>query len=227
MGLYPPSPFTGRPLGKTLPALKESSLLIDVPSGHTYATFGYEHFYSSQAWREAVKILPKCHPTQGPWIAGGAIRRLLLDDWTPGAGDIDYFCKDQQQHHLTCARLEGLDAPLIQETKDHITYTYDGMKIQVIRSRFCQTLEEHLDNFDFQICQTGWDGERFMVSVQAFKDLLTKELNVTGVFHNPVGSLLRLIKYYRQGFTPTPQCIHALLEAAKDHADTHGWYMSV
>lgn len=215
----------------TLVALNEKALEAQTIPGDRYVRFTHEHVTREvwDAWMRVIRPLPRCSPTQGPWIAGGAIRRLLLGTDLFSA-DIDYFSKDVQQHHLICSRLETMDAVMTHDTKDHKTYRvpadHDAARwlVQVVRSRFCQSLEKHLDEFDFRLCQTGWDGEAFLVSLGAYKDLLSKELNVTGVFHNPLGSLMRVVKYYRQGFVPTQACITALLDAGKDHFDESGTY---
>lgn len=211
--------------GKNLPALNDAALKAEVTENQNYVRLKYEHLHTHvrDNWRDFTRALPICHPTKGPWIAGGAVRRFLMNTRFQAA-HVDYFCLDKQQHHLTCARLESLDAVLTHENKYHRTYRHHDLSVQIIRSRFCSSLEQHLEEFDFRICQTGWDGEAFLVSLGAFKDLLSKELNVTGKFHNPLGSLIRMVKYYKQEFTPTPACVAALLEAGKDVVDTSETY---
>lgn len=187
-----------------------------------------EKFFSIIAWDNWINLtkqLPVCHDKKGPWIAGGAVRHFLLDELSPGS-DIDYFCYDLEQHRILCSRLEMKDAVKTLDTIHHTTYTIgeeNPLLIQVIKARYCKSLTEHLNQFDFTICQTGWDGTKIIISLDAYKDLLKKELNCTGVFHSPVGSLVRLAKYYKQGFTPRYDTMMTLLKAAKD-IDTNGAY---
>jgi hypothetical protein len=170
-----------------------------------------------------------CHPTKGPWIAGGAVRRFLLEQ-DPWSADVDYFCTDLQQFHLLCSRLENMDARPIDSTDHHNTYLFDSgpatppLTIQIVRSRFKSTLHEHLNEFDFTICQTGWNGEHFELSMSSIIDLKRQELNCTGSFHSPQGSWNRIIKYHKQGYTPSQACIETLLTEAQKVQDTETKY---
>lgn len=182
-----------------------------------------------KTWIHNIDQLPICHPTKGPWIAGGAVRRFLLEQ-DPWCADIDYFCQDLQQFHLLCSRLESMGAHLSESTEHHQTYRVEAgpttptLTIQVVRSRFCPTLHAHLDQFDFTICQTGWNGEHFILSMSGILDMSTKTVNCTGVFHAPAHSWTRLLKYYTQGFTPSQTCIATLLTEAQKVHDTSTAY---
>lgn len=210
---------------KLLPVCNESSLSTELAPGDRYALLSQEHIHSHYwaEWHTSIKELPRCHPTKGPWIAGGSPRRFLLVDDSK-TGDVDYFCKDQQQHHLLCSRLESMDAVFVNQNQYQHTYTFGNLTLQVIKARYRLTLEKHLDEFDFNLCQTGWDGEKFWVSVDAWKDLLLKQINCTGVFHNPIGSLVRLAKYHKQGFVPGPTVLNDILSEYSGHEleETYG-----
>lgn len=193
----------------------------------TYAEIDWNHIHESTfntTWRAVMRQLPSCYPKQGPWIAGGCVRRFLMQE-SPWKADINYFCADKQQFNITCAKLETIDAQLILETKDHKTYRFKytvhspmtqevtPLTIQVIRSRYKPTLQEHMNEFDFTICQTGWDGQTFHVSLAALQDLEHNTLRTTGRHHSPVGSYMRVLKYHKQGFRPSVECLMNLIEA--------------
>ncbi len=204
-----------------LPVFNALANDADLTEDHKYILFTRHHM-NLQAWDRWTRVyglLPNCHPSKGPWIAGGSVRRLMLDT-DPFSADIDYFTKDKQQFDILCSRLEMKNATQVQATKDHTTFQLGApegrLTIQVVKSRYRNSLREHLDEFDFTICQTGWDGEFFMVSVQAWHDLQHKMINCTGVYHNPVGSLIRLAKYYQQGYAPTHHAVMSILEASKE-----------
>ncbi len=206
------------------------SYLPDLNLGN-YVTLTEDHIPIDawKTWSHNIDQLPICYPTKGPWIAGGAVRRFLLEQ-DPWCADIDYFCTDLQQFHVLCSRLESMDAQSIDSTDHHNTYLFETnphsppLRIQIVRSRFKPTLQAHLDEFDFTICQTGWNGDHFVLSPQSVMDLKRQELNCTGTFHSPAGSWMRIIKYAKQGYTPSQKCITTLLSKAQTTQDTQSNY---
>lgn len=206
-----------------LPAMQSS--IISLPTSPFFPlTTAQMNSYAMEVWLEVIDQLPKCDPAKGPWIAGGSVRRLLLGQ-DPFTKDIDYFCVDKQQYNIICSRLCLTDdALLIQETKDHSTYEVlleDDLKVkvQVVKTRFRPTLQAHLEAFDFTMCQTGWDGENFLLSLRGYRALEEKELILTGALHNVMGSWVRLLKYAQQGFTPTVDTMRHLIAAYQEQAE--------
>lgn len=192
-----------------------------LPESADFFALTKEHIRSESwdTWTNMLQHLPKCTP-KGPWIAGGAVRRMFLEQ-SPWTADIDYFVSNVQTRQLLESRLEMMDAQKSQETKDQITYLVPQiwnadrelppLKVQVIKARYRDTLEAHLREFDYTICQTGWDGTRFIVSTRGYKDLTDHRLNLVGPLHTISGSWMRILKYASQGFAPTSETVRTLL----------------
>lgn len=216
-----------------LPAMKSTTIALPVVPFFSLTTEQI-HDHAWKQWKEVLDRLPACDPVQGPWIAGGSVRRFLLGD-NFCAKDIDYFCASKQQFNMVCAKLEtSMDAALLQETVDHRTYTVflsedaeddEGLTIQVIKKRFCPTLVDHLKQFDFTICQTGWDGKEFCLSIRAYHHLSEMRLSLTGTIQSASASWMRVLKYTQQGFIVTTDTLETLIEhVGKDGDDGEGEY---
>jgi hypothetical protein len=57
--------------------------------------FKLSDFNYNKYLKNIIDILPPCNIETGPWIGGGAVRRLILNE--PFAGDIDIFFKNKEQ----------------------------------------------------------------------------------------------------------------------------------
>ncbi len=69
-------------------------------------------------WDEMLDGLPRCTP-QGPWIAGGAVRRFLED--LPRA-DVDYFFTCEAQHRTYRALMDAQYPRVLSHDAHHVTY---------------------------------------------------------------------------------------------------------
>lgn len=167
-----------------------------------------------------VNELPSPAPT-GPWIAGGAIRRTLLNE--PLASDVDYFFRDEEQATAFAADMEARAAWIIS-TREQVT-TY-GIKIddktvivQAITLAYYPTLEAVLDSFDFTITQFGYDGSDLVCGEFSLWDLARKRLALHKLSFG-VSTVRRLIKYTRQGFTACGGVLASILEEVVAHPET-------
>jgi hypothetical protein len=160
-----------------------------------------------------LKSLPIPTP-DGPWIAGGAIRRTLSHQ--PLDSDIDYFFKDQKQKADFEATLLERHGWLISTREHAATY---GMKVehktiivQAISMAYYPSLDAVLDSFDFTITQFGYDGADLVCGQFALWDLARKRLALHRLTYG-VSTVRRLIKYTRQGFTACGGVLASILEA--------------
>ena len=148
-------------------------------------------------------LVPTPNLFSGPWIAGGAVRRLMLGQDLIDA-DIDVFRSTDSKRD---AYLSELDKVGLSKFVTEMATTYkmkhgdDIQKVQVITGRLHNTVETLLDDFDFTVCQFATDGN-YIVYLNTAKDdlengILRKSENARK--NNP-GILKRFIKYANYGY---------------------------
>lgn len=166
----------------------------------------------------------------GPWLAGGSVRRLIASQ--PQDSDFDFFFKDEAQFEAFCEKIKRLGGKERNASDFNITYhlpacdakpvdedTFEGggpeLKVQAIRIDYFENLAAVLQSFDFSICQFGYDGKRLLVGEWSLFDLARKRL-VPGKISYGVSSLRRMIKYTRQGFSVCGGGLATMLEQVAD-----------
>lgn len=160
------------------------------------------------------EILPALPPPgpNGPWIAGGAIRRTLACQKLDS--DVDYFFRDADQREAfnTAITKTGRVA---RRNAHAITYSVahkdSAVIVQAISIGYYATIEDVLDSFDFTITQFGYDGADLVCGEFALWDLARKRLALHKLTHG-VSTVRRLIKYARQGYTACGGAIASILE---------------
>jgi hypothetical protein len=139
---------------------------------------------------------------EGPWVAGGAVRRTLLGEGI-GQSDIDLFFKDVVQKATVEQKLEAAGAKQVKKGKHNTEYTLKiedaEYRIQLITIGYYDTAEAVIDSFDFTICQFITDGETFGAAEHSLWDLVRKRLVVHKITY-AVASMRRVLKYTKQGF---------------------------
>lgn len=152
--------------------------------------------------------------SQGPWIAGGALRRTLLGK--EPASDFDFFFRDADQLQAFEDRLVASGLAKIRETEHHKHYRGtlgedpQPRDIQLIRFAFYADAAAVIDSFDFTICQFAYDGATLTAGDFSLWDLGRKRLAVHKITY-PVSSMRRMLKYGQQGFTVCTGAMQALL----------------
>lgn len=163
---------------------------------------------------------------QGPWVAGGSIRRLFSGQ-DPLGSDIDVFFASQEQYMEFILRIEREAKVLKKEIRPHNTTlqiewqpwsgsTIDPasaltLTIQAIHIDFFTDPASVIDFFDFTICQYITDGETLMVGPYTLYDTARKRLVLHNV-HHAVSTTRRLLKYGNQGFYACGGTIADLLQ---------------
>jgi len=158
--------------------------------------------------------------TDGPWLAGGALRRTLLRQ-EPDS-DFDFFFRDADQLTEFAAALDKSGMEKVRETDHHIHYrgrvgdSAIPIDVQCIRFAFYANAGAVIDSFDFTICQFAFDGTNLTTGEYSLWDLGRKRLAVHKVTF-PVSSMRRVLKYASQGFKACNGCLATLLRATAEN----------
>lgn len=156
-----------------------------------------DHRYSESLTKAVVAALPAISE-EGPWLAGGALRRLIIGQ--PQSSDFDFFFRSEEQFEQWCANVNGTR---VRDTQHHRQFrvSVDGedRDIQAIKFRFYESAEEVIDSFDYTITQFVTGGQWLTTSAEALFDLGRSRLAIHRVTY-PVATMRRMLKYGRQGF---------------------------
>ncbi|MGG4552579.1 hypothetical protein [Paenibacillus humicus] len=171
---------------------------------------------------EFLKVLdelPKLSP-EGPWLAGGAIRRTLIGMNLDS--DFDFFFRDAEQLKVFKKSIESKGAKKTASNDHAETYmmTIKGKNriIQLIKIGYYKNVEDLLDSFDFSISQLAYDGTDLIFGKYTLWDLPRKRLALHKLTYG-VASMRRLIKYTDQGFTACAGVMRSILEAVVSNPD--------
>lgn len=184
-----------------------------------WARYGRTEF-SETEFSKALARLPACH-TDGPWVAGGSVRRLISR--LPQDSDFDFFFRDEAQFDAFVSDMKERGAAVTAESEFNITFRLKAdeetkqpsLKVQAIRIAYQPSLEETLEAFDFSLCQCGFDGVDLIFGPWTLYDIANKRL-VPGKITYGVSSLRRIIKYTKQGFTICGGGLTGLLQQIVD-----------
>jgi hypothetical protein len=168
---------------------------------------------------KVLTALPQPHQ-DGPWIAGGALRRTLQQQ--PLESDVDYFFRDAEQKQTFHDALLGNGGWLISE-KEHATtfgvkHEHNTVIVQAVTMAYYPSVEAVLDSFDFTITQFAYDGADLICGPHSLWDLARKRLALHKLTFG-VSTVRRLIKYTRQGFTACGGVLASILEETVAHPE--------
>ena len=137
----------------------------------------------------------------------------------PITTDVYFLFKTPEAFEAFVAKFGGDESKRLAATAHHTTFkvqigeTY--YKLQAIKIGFYQTVEECLDSFDFTICQLAANKGKLYVGQYTTWDLARKRLALHKL-NSCAASVLRRLKYTKQGFTACQGCIVSLLRAVGD-----------
>ncbi|MCR9214805.1 MAG: hypothetical protein NXI13_13900 [Proteobacteria bacterium] len=146
---------------------------------------------------KALKILPDLY-AEGPWLAGGAVRRFVSNK--PQDSDFDLFFASEGQMEEVKQKLLDAGAKVKNTNDFNTTLLHKKLLIQLIHIQYYESLEDTLNNFDFSLCKFGYDGTEIVVGKWSMWDLANKRLVPEDISY-ATSTLRRIIKYTRQGFT--------------------------
>jgi len=136
---------------------------------------------------------------QGPWIAGGMGRQIVLGQ--NNFADIDVWFNNLQSYQLCMLRLDSTFGNYMYETytsDNAITYTVGDFKVQLIRRAYYTSLNDVLDNFDFTCCQIAVD-KNLKAYGPGIEDAINYVLKLNKLDRR--GFLARYAKYVGYGYT--------------------------
>lgn len=152
----------------------------------------------------------------GPWIAGGAVRRLAFDQ-DLGSGDIDIFAASHQQISPIQSKLDR-----IGELTYHSSYARTYLvpvedrqyKVQLIIWRSFATIRNLFKTFDFTVCDFVSDGQKYRTHDQALSDILNRKLRFNDSQINLQRSVAsRAVKYISMGYEPVPGFLKTIMDS--------------
>jgi hypothetical protein len=167
----------------------------------------------------------------GPWIAGGAARRLWFgENWKES--DVDIFFPSPESFYQAKEALDKrplIDTMLLvkkpkklHESTNAITYdvqigriSVTQIRIQLIKNKWYSSLDELFYNFDFTVCQFASDGSNLFARDYAVNDALGKVLKRTAGKMCPL-HIKRVIKYNLYGFLADTDITRELSDSYKD-----------
>lgn len=178
--------------------------------------------------------LPPLSLDSGPVVAGGAARRAWCNkDWREA--DVDVFFRNKQQRTRWQAQFEKIigirDRPSLNDFENlfsmkassgslsistpnadtyHVPYQGKIIKVQLINTRFSDSVDSLWNDFDFDASCFATDGHTVVASPEALVSLTTRKLTHR---HNNLNKnlTLRVLKYQIYGFEASDEL---LLEAA-------------
>jgi hypothetical protein len=152
------------------------------------------------------------------WIAGGAVRSLMLN--APITTDVDFFFKTQEAFEAFVSKFGGEESKRLAATAHHTTFKVQTgetfYKVQAIKIGYYQTVEACLDSFDFTICQLAAHKGKLYVGQYTLWDLGRKRLALHKLTYG-AATVRRLLKYTKQGFTACSGCIASVLQAVGEN----------
>jgi hypothetical protein len=194
--------FTLKDVPDLIPVPEENLFYrnLDIPDGPGLDTLNW-----------IIEQLPPLDMRKGPWIAGGAVRRILEGKSLEG-GDVDIFFASSAQYKRFKHCLSGFEKVI--ETRRATTFLVQGIQVQVICRQFYLTVEDLFKDFDFSVCQIATDGKKIAVSNQGYNDIRSKSLRFA-----PGGKVARqtvikrMNKYLAHGFIPEPGLYETMVQS--------------
>lgn len=174
-----------------------------------------------------IELIGGCSLHRGPWIAGGAARRLWYD-LPHDNHDIDFFFSSLESYETVKNKLETklfqrpvsnsknewnwdviADIPLekiIFRSNNAITYKINmnniDYRVQIINKKWHNSVSDLWKGFDLNACKFVTDGQIILADNVAVSDcndkILQKNLETTQDL-----SAKRILKYCMYGFTPS------------------------
>lgn len=183
----------------------------------------------SKAASLIARIAPLLDMENGPWVAGGCIRRMLTNS-VMGIHDVDvFFASYNQREKLRKQFFEAekqwreehgygdslvttravVDIPetfnftaIASKSEDmHIRYTRGVVPpLQLVPDRYYANAQELVNDIDFTICQMVTDGKIVRCPHRSLNDLHERRLSVATTAK--VKNLSRILRYCSYGYEP-------------------------
>lgn len=160
----------------------------------------------SQELKDILSVLPPLEIERGPWLAGGAARRIL-ENLPLDGGDLDIFFSSWSQFHGFQKAIQKISHGGVHETSFAATYNIDvkgkTYRLQLIKRKSYSSTGFLFDDFDFTVCQIATDGNKFAWEEEAIQDIDKKILRLSPGGRVTDSNLVRrTMKYINYGFRP-------------------------
>lgn len=160
--------------------------------------------------QEILEILPPLSMSFGPWLAGGAVRRIIqgktIDD-----GDMDFFFTSLAEWEKFNGALS--DYEVLHRSAAAVTFMVKGIKVQFIKRMYYKNLDKLFGDFDFSACQVATDGKKLAYADQAVKDIQAQRLRLATVGRVTKKTVVgRMMKYIGHGFMPADELFSTVIE---------------
>jgi hypothetical protein len=178
-------------------------------------------------FRNVIKKIGNFDIIDGPWIAGGCVRKLWQDlEWKNE--DIDIFFANEQQFTKfiknfdvgnidnedniftdfknTLIRKDQYVLTHITENANTYQLTTNGnilgnnvFKVQLVKNRFFKSVSELFNNFDLCTCKFVSDGNNMWATNDAIKSINDWNILINPDYKRDI-KVIRLMKYMSYGF---------------------------
>jgi hypothetical protein len=157
---------------------------------------------------KAIRLFfPYLTMDNGPWIAGGAARRVFQNSECESGGDIDVYFPSLEMYNWGAEFLRQF-APNLYPFPGGTNGTTTAVggrepfNVQLHCKHFPKSAEEILYRYDFSVTKFVTDGEEILYDPECLPHLKNKLLTSKLKYSKPKPK--RLGKYCSYGFTPTP-----------------------
>lgn len=172
----------------------------------------------SSDFRNVARIL-NLNMETGPWIAGGAVRSDLYNEFI---SDYDVYFSSNDQFVEVYNKLVMEGAAIVYRTENAITMHYrvrtqhthseldfiwccdssEYYVIQLVILDYYKSPQDVIDSFDFTVCQLITDGNQVLVNDNTFDDIDNKLLRINETMdpEKQKGMIPRIFKYVTYGF---------------------------
>lgn len=165
-----------------------------------------------------LALMPPLDFEKGPWVAGGAARKLFRGD-NLGRSDIDIFFPNQASYESFKATfLENAKGTLFDKEWVSSFICASGSVVQFVHGKFFDSLEDVMNSFDISVSMFATDGKTVMHTPEAAEDDRNEIIRIVNEQPYKSPRLRRLAKYCGNGFTPLPGVITEMLRLDDDFA---------
>lgn len=142
---------------------------------------------NEKLWQHACHAVNR-YRVSSPYETDNATTITVSSDWT----------KENKESLTNGASIDWLDV-LKTTTSIFTDNTINEYKVQMIKKKFYNNIEEIFNDFDFSVCKVATDGQgEFIFDNLALEDIAHQRLRCTR--YSPEGFLTRFIKYNIYGY---------------------------
>lgn len=165
------------------------------------------------------------------WLCSGSIRRIILGQNLED-GDLDFFFTSESElNAFNDCIIKNIGVQKSNEKVKDLNISFDAKindkkyKVQLIKM-YHPNIESLFKEFDYTLCQTGFDGINYYFGDFSLKDIVEKKIIVNKITY-PISSMRRILKYSRQNFWMCPQQMEIFLTQTQNLGTLNNKVISV